>query len=311
MFKGKLTLSFLTLIGFLFVMCLQVAQADVIDIDFNKVPLPSGYDPSTCWEMYDGAWNYFYKTELEDVSYVHNYVSTSSSPCIDPAALPPGPIAWDGGLIFDTFTKYKHATSVSVNVGSFCRLYLPNPAGGDDIMTFSRPDAVLVGYTSDGRTITARATQPVNSSISISAPPGTEFYKSEVKLDQTSTPCTFKGTMFVSDIKIQTANPDLAASTPIVTQDGSTTGPDGLQIFSTGSVQVKVPVSGSNLDSISSQTAAVMLSITSQSPQVQYIPLADIQPGKDSSVTFNVTFDSLNIGLDTITAIVAPGNKFS
>jgi hypothetical protein len=195
-----------------------------------------------------------------------------------------------------------------VNVGSFCRLYVPNPAGGQDIATFSRPDAVLVGYTRDGRTITARATQPVSSLISIAAPQGTEFYKAEVYADRYSTQCSSSGTLFVSKIQIQTSVPDLAALTPIVVQNGSTTGPDGLQIVSTGSIQVKVPVKGLNLDSVASQNVAVMLWLSTQSPQVQYVSLADIQSGNVNSVTFNVNLGAYDVGLQTITALVDPGN---
>lgn len=101
---------------------------------------------------------------------------------------------------------------------------------------------------------------------------------------------------------------DLSVSKPKISQLGSTIGADGITTVSPGNpVTVLVPVSSSNVPSGDSRSAIVKLETANQTFQ-QTVPLNAIQIAGTLDVPFSVTFGPQNVGLQTITATVDPGN---
>jgi hypothetical protein len=103
---------------------------------------------------------------------------------------------------------------------------------------------------------------------------------------------------------------NLSAQTPQVLQQGlAKFDSSGTQEVSPGApVQVVVPIAGSGFNSPETRTTTVQLQVGSQPIQSQTISLADVQLTGTFMVPFNVIFKPQDVGPQTITATVDPGN---
>ena len=118
---------------------------------------------------------------------------------------------------------------------------------------------------------------------------------------------TSSGTLTVQSITLTGSILDLAVSTPVLSQAGSTVGSDGIQIVSSGvPVQISVPISGAGFNTPETRTTTVTLKPGNQPVQTQTVSLADIQAaGGTLYIPFSAAFTN---GLKTVIATIDPGD---
>jgi hypothetical protein len=315
--SAKTNRSFrLILLSSFFGLCTQCGWADVIEIDLTKTPPPEGVDPQFCWTTDSSYWwnNYGVGISARIINYggydYDEFGNLTDIHCYDPAVAALGRVSIEnsGGVMFDN-SRVKNVTSVTALLGSVCRTYITDPVTGSRNASIKYPDVMVRAVTTNYEQIHFKVPHPNGIPVTITAPEGSYLLGANYYFDNRDADCDAGQIVIIPYFRIETASAtDLMTSTPIVTQTGSKVGPDNIQTVSPGDVQVDVPVSGSNLGAISSGTTTVTLQVGSQAPQSQIVSIAQIQSAGIYKVPFKVPFDQTDIGLQTITATVDPGN---
>lgn len=125
----------------------------------------------------------------------------------------------------------------------------------------------------------------------------------------------WSGAFAIDDLKFTPYSPnfDLKVDQPIVAQSQATASPSGtpLQVTPGVPVQITVPISGSGFNNPENRETSVTLQAGPYKLPAQLVSLEKMRLGEVNKATFNVTFSSKDIGLQTITATIDPGNALN